>query len=111
MGFTNEDLGAYGRMTFTLRLIQECIEYRGHGRSRSRHVYCDQLYACSLETTEPGTLNWAAGAVPLAFDVPDGDVGTRLSSSRPCYWELAAHAETPGVDLKARFLVPIYARP
>ena len=108
VGFLNENIAAYNRMLFTLRFIQECIEYRGTGKNRSQHVYCDQLYAYALETVEPGTLNWAAGPVPLTFDLPDGDVTTRLSSSRPCYWKLEVHADTPGVDLKASFLVPIY---
>ena len=47
----------------------------------------------------------------FTFPVPRCDHGTRLSDRPPRYWELEVAANTPGLDLQARFLLPVYAEP
>jgi len=57
---------------------------------------------------------WASGGrLPIRFDLPPAGgaaVATALSEDPPRYWELALHADLPGVDFGATFLVPVYER-
>ena len=80
----------------------------------------------SWETYEANTArlrgNWrrprelAGGAVregnevPVSFDLPMGDYGTRLAEAPARYWELAVLADTPGLDFSAKFLIPVYGQ-
>jgi hypothetical protein len=58
---------------------------------------------------------WAyGGRIPIRFELPPpggAAVGTALSDDPPRYWELALRASVPGVDFRAKFLVPVYERP
>lgn len=55
---------------------------------------------------------WAhGGRIPIRIDLPapgGAAVGTALSEDPPRYWELSLHADLPGVDFGATFLVPVY---
>lgn len=46
----------------------------------------------------------------LEFPLPQKGLGTRLDHKMPRHWELEVVADTPGVDFRALFLVPIYTR-
>jgi hypothetical protein len=51
--------------------------------------------------------------IPLRFELPPpggAAVATALSEDPPRYWELSLHADLPGVDFGATFLVPVYER-
>jgi len=58
---------------------------------------------------------WAyGGRIPIRFDLPPpggAAVATALSDDPPRYWELSLHADLPGVDFGATFLLPVYQRP
>ena len=106
--FSNAGLNSYRRITFTLRFIQEVIESHGQWRNRTAKVVCYQLYADRRECPEPGEFNWAAGPVPVSFPLPEGRYANELSTNPPRYWELEVHADTPGVDYRGHFVVPVY---
>ena len=59
-------------------------------------------------TLEGGTVR-EGNEVPVSFDLPSGDYGTRLAEAPARYWELAVVADTPGLDFTAKFLVPVYS--
>jgi len=51
--------------------------------------------------------------LPIRFELPapgGAAVGTALSEDPPRYWELSLHADLPGVDFGATFLVPVYEK-
>lgn len=91
----------FERLTATLRCVEEAYERSG----RSQTVVCYQLWA--TEQTVPR----GRGGSPLRFTfrLPDGDYETRLRDCPPRYWELEVAAETPGIDFRPRFLLPVYA--
>jgi hypothetical protein len=93
----------------TLRCVEETVEVSYHGRgSTSRQYVFDQLYE---ETFTAPLAPGADGrqAARVKFHLPEGDYTTRLSTDEPRYWLFEAEASTPGVDLHARFLLPVYA--
>lgn len=107
---TEKGIGAFDRMAFTLRCIEERYETRGTGRNRSQQVVSYQVYADELVMDQRGIDE--GGEAPLAFPLPDdGALTTILAERPPQYWELEIHAETPGVDFKGTYLVPVYAGP
>jgi hypothetical protein len=53
------------------------------------------------------------GRIPIRFELPapgGAAVGTALSEDPPRYWELSLHADLPGLDFGATFLVPVYEK-
>ena len=46
----------------------------------------------------------------ILYGIVESRLRSRLSDNPPTYWELEIHAKTPGVDYKASFLVPVYAK-
>jgi len=93
----------------TLRCVEETVEVSYHGRGKnSRQYVFNQLYEEQLTAPlVPGTDGRQAARVE--FHLPEGDYTTRLSVEEPRYWLFEAEASTPGVDLHARFLLPVYA--
>ena len=87
-------------MRATLRCVEERFETRGSGRDRSRESVCYEVYR-DERVVSPGERR-------VAFEIPEGAPTTALAARPPRYWELELHAETPGVDFGARFLVPVY---
>lgn len=105
---TTRAIGQFNKLTFTLRCIEERTEtVRGAGKTSVRTI-CDQLWAD--EVVLQGGAVREGNEVPVSFDLPSGDYGTRLADPPARYWELAVVADTPGLDFSARFLVPVYAR-
>jgi hypothetical protein len=99
-------IGEYKKLTFTLRCIEERTETTRHGGKTTIRTVCDQLWA-DEQSLEGGTLR-DGHEVPVSFDLPSGDYGTRLAEAPARYWELAVVADTPGLDFSAKFLVPVY---
>ncbi len=98
-------------LRLTLRCVQESIVVRGHGKHRRRVVIRDQVWA-ETAGIDPRALSLAAGGeVPVYFPLPPSAIPTDFSTHAPCYWEIEANASLPGLDFKALFLVPVYARP
>ena len=98
-------------LRLTLRCVQEHIEVRRYGRHRKRVIVRDQVWA-ETAGIDPRALSLAAGGeVPVYFPLPPAALSTNFSTREPRYWEIEAHAPLPGLDFRAAFLVPVYARP
>jgi hypothetical protein len=105
---TSRPIGHFKKLTFTLRCIEERTETRRSGNKTTIRTVCDQLWAD--EVALEGGAAREGHEVPVRFDLPEGDYGTRLSKAPARYWELAVAADTPGLDFAAKFLVPVYSR-
>jgi hypothetical protein len=115
-----ERIEGFTRLTLTLRCVRE--RWTGSGRSRSvtRETIRQQVH----EIGPAGVVQRLVGAravppptgatrpvIPVRFDLPDGDLGTKLLADPARKWELQARAELPGPDFEVSFLVPVYERP
>ena len=105
----DKGLGDYHSIIFTLRCVEEVEEWGGY-RNRSRTWVRYQIYAATLEIEGPGR-HVGGSAVPVAFLLPHHARVTDMTAERPRYWELEVHADTPGVDFRATYLVPVYRAP
>jgi hypothetical protein len=92
--------GHFERLECTFRICEQAWE--SHGDSNSLVTY--QVY--SEERSFGG--GEVQREVPLEFDLPKGAPGTRLHGDRAVFYELEAKAETPGVDYRAIYLLPVY---
>jgi len=104
-------IGNYNNITFTLHCLREVTVTTGSGKNRSSTTYVYELWSDEFKVEEAG--HHAGGeSIPLTFLLPtDRALTTRITDNpRPVYWELEVHADTPGVDFKAEYLVPVYHR-
>jgi hypothetical protein len=112
-----EKIDGFERMTLTLR----CVSEHRSGSSRNRSVRREILREEVREIGAAGLVRrlaraadggQAAGAtrvvVPVRFELPDQDLGTKLHANPARRWELHARAERPGFDFEAVFLLPVY---
>jgi len=99
-------LGAYDRIDFTLRHVEQRIEGSGDHRSTVRY----QTWATSYSVDEPGA-HAGVDELPISFLLPGNVPTTRLRGAKARYWELEIHARSPGVDFHETYLVPVYPRP
>jgi hypothetical protein len=99
----------YRKITYTLRCVEDVTETHGSGKNRSTTTVCYQLYADHFEIDQPGSLGAQGQGVPVTFLLPEDVPTMDLWRPAPRYWELVVKADTPGVDFKATFLVPVYA--
>lgn len=99
------------QMLVTLRCIRERYIVHGRGKNARTETICEQLYAESKPwlLDEP---DWLGQPVAVAFALPSADAvsQTNLAADPALYWELEFKADTPGIDFKAVFLVPVYAK-
>lgn len=108
----DKGLGDYNHIVFTLRCVEEVPEMsryqssRSHGNASPRWVRY-QTYALTFEVEGPGR-HLAGSAGPVAFPLPPRARVTDMTAEHPRYWELEVHADTPGVDFRATYLVPVY---
>jgi hypothetical protein len=105
---TSRPIGDFKKLTFTLRCIEERAETVRRADETIHRTVCDQLWAD--EVALDGGAARESHELPVRFDLPEGDYGTRLSEPPARYWELAVAADTPGLDFTAKFLVPVYSR-
>ncbi len=113
-------LRGYTKLKLTLRCVEEKFERRG----KSNDVVAYALHEDEREYAA-GEIDLGQGpparllaftvedSPPLGFSFPLPDrpeLSTSLSADEPRYWELEVKAETPGLDYKAVFLLPVYAR-
>lgn len=98
----------YHRITFTLRCIEEEIEVSGTGKNRNRRHVRYERWADTFDVEGPG--EYAGGTpISLTFYPPADAPSTALRQKPPRYWECEIHAQTPGVDFRQTYLLPIYA--
>jgi hypothetical protein len=102
-------LAGLQKVTITLRCVREEWVRMRSGNRRSSSLVCKQHWA---ETKEYGPQQLQMlSEVPVHFDLPAGDYSTSIvAGSTASYWEIEMKGEAPGIDLFARFLVPVYAR-
>jgi hypothetical protein len=104
---SSRPIGQFKKMTLTLRCIEERTETTRSGGKTTIRTVCDHLW--SDEVTLEGGAVRDGNEVPVSFELPSGDYGTRLAEPPARYWELTVVADTPGLDFSAKFLVPVYA--
>lgn len=98
------------KITFTLRCVREAYEIHKVGQNNREVVVPYEVYN-EVKQIDAATLQGAFDrSISLSFDLPENGESTSLSVRPPVYWELEAAAELPGVDLKSRFLLPVYRR-
>ena len=103
---SSRPIGQFKKLTLTLRCIEERTETSHSAGKTTIRTVCDHLW--SDEVTLEGGAVREGNEVPVSFDLPSGDYGTRLAEAPARYWELAVVADTPGLDFTAKFLVPVY---
>jgi hypothetical protein len=103
---TGQPIGRFTRATAVLRFVREAYETGEKGHQR---VVCYQEWA-DTQVLAPQYVS-PSGEVPVVFDLPDGHYETALACRPPQYWEIELAVETPGIDLRSRFLVPVYRAP
>ncbi len=102
-------LGAFRRMDMTLRCVEERqITRRDSDGDTHSSTVCFEIYSQVLPIDQEG-VQQTTTALPIAFSLPDAPA-TQFTAATPRYWELEIHADTPGVDYDATFLVPVYAK-
>ena len=101
-------IGQYNKITFTLRCIEEVTETSGHGDNRNTKIVHYQLWSDKYAINEPGE-HTPGLEVPVTFLLQEDAPPTALTGTPPHYWEIEVHADTPGVDFRADYLVPVYA--
>jgi hypothetical protein len=100
---TSRPLGRFTKATAVVRFVREAYET---DEEDHRRVVCCQHWS-ETQTLEREQVS-PSGEVALVFALPEGNYETSLASRPPAYWEIELHIETPGVDLRSRFLVPVY---
>ena len=92
-------IGEFRSVLITLRALRE----RREGKSSNAF----QIYKNELKIEQAGIAG--AQEFPIVLDLPANAPGTDLAAKEPVYWELEIVLDTPGVDYKAQFIVPVYA--
>ncbi len=108
------------RGAVTLRCVRERRSDARRRRRVSRETLHEEVREFSPASVAQRPVGLDAGeaqggatrpVIPVKFDLPDGDLATRLFGDPVLRWELHARLERPGLDLEATFLVPVYRRP
>ncbi len=99
-----------GPLVATLRCVQERIVTEKTSEGSTTSVKCEQRYADTIEINTP-VLGPAAPPTTISFDLPDDpSLASALSEHPARYWELELTCDTPGIDFRTAFLLPIYSR-
>ena len=115
-----EGLEGCPRVSATLRCVKEEWRGSGKGRHRARETLREQTIEIGpagwvRRLVGPAEIDLPAGAtrlaIPLRFELPAEDLGTRLLAEPARRWELETRAERPGFDFEATFLLPVYPPP
>ncbi len=94
----------------TLRCIREAYETRPGYKRKTEVVVCYCIHEQTKTIDALSLSSFADRTVPVSFEIPSDAPATALNERPPTYWELEVSAETPGVDVNSRFLIPIYDR-
>ena len=92
--------------------MQEFYEERRHGENRTRHLVHTQLWSEKQELSGAEIGQWPR-FLNATFTIPVTAPGSHLATGvkgKPIFWELEMQLAVPGVDLKQRYLVPVYAQ-
>jgi hypothetical protein len=103
----NSKLRQAPKIDLTLRYIEEIIIHRSSGKNSNTQINLYCLHEVAQELTPAHFAN-ADGAIPISMRLPSGEYSNRLMEKPRRYWELEIKAETPGIDYKAFFVLPVY---
>jgi hypothetical protein len=94
-----------------LRCVREFYETTGRGKNRSKRVVHEQLWSEDQVLSGAEIGRWPRH-LNATFVLPAQEIapGTEIRSEKPIFWELEMELAVPGVDLKQRYLVPVYAQ-
>jgi hypothetical protein len=100
----------YDKLTLRLRFIEERAEPGDRRGSNTINVY--ECWGESREYDKAALPRGRTLELPVRF-TPHHDprLVTLLSGLPPRYWVLEVHGDAPGLDYRASFLLPVYARP
>ncbi len=115
-----ERIAGFSRLTLTLRCVLERWTGSGRSRCRTRETIRELLLeigpSAVVDRLAPalgagGLLGAVRPVVPVRFQLPNEDLGTKFFDDPARKWELHARAELRGFDFDAVFLLPVYAAP
>ncbi len=96
-------------LKLNLRCVEERYETSGSGDNRSQRVVSYQVYGEERMLKAPSEI--ANVGRKMKWDLPgEAELATRLSERPAWFWELEAEGEISGVDFKALYLLPVYAK-
>ncbi|HEY3320431.1 MAG TPA: hypothetical protein VGP72_08190 [Planctomycetota bacterium] len=105
---TERPIGAFSRININLCCVEEFKTRDSDGDSKTefREIYRQEL------PIEQAGVQESVVTLPISLQLPDQPpLGTKITTLENArYWELEIHADTPGVDYSAVFLVPVYAK-
>lgn len=93
--------------TLTLRQILEYYEITGSGKNRNKRLVHEVKYSEEQTLTQNQIAEWP-GYIRTLWDLPKIARATQLSADQPLFWELELELDVPGLDLKQRYLLPVY---
>lgn len=91
------------------RCVREFYEVRGHGENRSRRLVHEQIWAEEQEISGAEIGQWPRN-LNATFVIPAAAPGSHIAAEKPVFWELEMELAVPGIDLKQRYLVPVYSK-
>jgi hypothetical protein len=106
---SDRPVGKYSRLVVTLRCVEVRTVVSRSGNAEVHKQVCYEHHAATRELP-PGELT-PGTEIEATFELPRGDYATQLGGQEPRYWTVEVKAATTGVDFKADFLVPVYAKP
>lgn len=98
-------------LVFTLRALSEGWKSLPSGQGQQTHTQLAVTPLVQLEQRERADRSDDEGRLQLTFTPPPGSPGTQLApgvAGELIYWELEVQAETPGIDYRGLFLLPVY---
>lgn len=97
----------FAQMQVTLRFVEEALEWR---RSGSRRSATHRVIERWRETRQV-TAQARDRELIVSFQLPDEPEWVTDLTAHPgvSYWEVVVEAVTPGIDLRSRFPLPVYA--
>ena len=93
-------------VTVILRCINRVTTGSGKNRSTHEHIFWQEQ-----KIVERGYISrgYKASAIPVSFPIPlDVEETDTSNSNDMILWRLEANAETPGIDYKAVFEIPVF---
>jgi len=99
-------LRGFERLEYTLRCVEERWETRHSSDGKTSKTLVAYARYEDAGAVDAGEID--GRELPLELSVPAGAPASALSDREPTYWELDVTAETPGIDYRGLFLLPVY---
>jgi len=100
----------FEKLKITLQAVQVRMETRGSGKNQNTSAVADRIWS-QVQELGPEEMRLRGREFQIQFRLPPKPgLSSALSGDLPRYWELIVEGEAPGVDYRAAFLVPVYAK-